>query len=187
MLNIISLEYNFVIKLFNVMKTKKILHIVFALISVAIDIFLIVEASMSGGDSGAQSLGFTDFIINIIRTINPNSILLNDLDTLHVVIRKLFGHFLAFGATGLFTTLSLVLLSDAFSRKKVRIAVISASIGLFLALLTEGIQLLTPGRAGQFQDVGIDFGGFLLFAGLIYLVSYLIYTNKMNQSKERSE
>ena len=169
------------------MKARKILHIAFALISIAIDVFLIVEACMDAGESGAQSLGFTDFVIGIIESINPDSMLIQNPDMFHAVVRKLFGHFLAFGGTGLFTTLSLVLLDDVFINKKVRIIVISCSIGLFLALLTEGIQLFTPGRAGQFVDVGIDFGGFLLFGGLIYIISYLIYKNKLNQSKERKE
>ena len=169
------------------MKTRRILHIIFALISLAIDIFLIVEACMNGGESGAQSAGFSDFLINIIKSINPNSILISDLDKFHAVIRKLFGHFLAFGGSGVFTMFALIMLKDSLETKKIRIVFISCSIWLFISLLKECIQLLTPGRAGQIRDVAIDFSGFLLFSGLIYIISYLIYLNKLKQSEERKE
>lgn len=168
------------------MKTKKILHIIFAILTIAIDVFLIVESAMSGGDSSSQSKGFTDFIVELIRHIDASSPILDDLDKLHGIIRKLFGHFLAFGGSGLMTTLSLIMLPDSLDKKKVKTMLISLSMGLSLALLTEGIQLLAPGRAGQFTDVFIDFSGFFLFAGLTYLLFYFIHIHGIKKSERNN-
>ena len=150
------------------------MHFVFAAITIAIYVFLIIESAMDGGNSSAQSQGFTAFLINVIRAIDSNSPLLSDLDVFHAVTRKLFGHFLAFGGAGIFTALSLLMLEKPFRLKTI---IIALAMGLSLAFITEGLQLIIPGRAGQFTDVLIDFSGFILFAGLIYLVIYLVFKN----------
>ena len=168
------------------MKTRRVLHIVFAALAIAIDVFLIVEAAMNGSQSSMQSEGFTQMLINLIKVIDPNSPLLNDLGLFHSVVRKVFGHFLSFGASGLFTTLSLLMLPKSTEEKKLKTIIISLSLGLFLSLLTECIQLFTAERAGQFTDVIIDFSGFLLFSSLIYLLFYFIFKNK-NKKKVEEE
>ena len=47
-------------------------------------------------------------------------------------------------------------------------------LGIVVAVTSELIQAFVPERAGTFTDVFIDLGGFILFAGLTYLIYFLI-------------
>lgn len=107
-------------------------------------------------------------------------------------IRKLVGHFGAFLVLGIFSTVTYFM----FFRKKlfpVGVA-INYSTSFGFAALTEYIQTKTPGRAGLFSDVLIDYYGFLTSATLITLsiiliflsiklVKYIIKKNKDNQKE----
>lgn len=58
------------------------------------------------------------------------------------------------------------------------------SIGLFIGLLTEFIQIFLEGRNPSFKDVGIDFSGYLI-GGLIMIIIYIfIYILKRKQTKQ---
>ena len=162
------------------MKIRKILFITFAVIALAINVLIIVLSATGGDRSGSQSLSFTKMIVDFINWIAPNSPIVQDQDKLHHIIRKLFGHFLLFGASGLFTTLTLVFSGDVFKNRKIETLLFSFSIGLTVATVSELIQIITPGRAGMFTDILIDFSGYLLFTILIYFVLFLINKSKTN-------
>lgn len=167
------------------MKNRKILHIVFAILLIALDVFLIVEASMNGSASGGQSNSFSQIFIDLVRAIDSNSPLLNDLDVFRLVIRKLFGHFLAFGLSGIFTVLTTLTLEEAITKKKIFVISFALVKGLLLASITELIQYFVPGRSGNFVDIFIDYGGFLLFASIIYIIVYFAIKNKsISESKK---
>ena len=156
------------------MKIRKILLISFAVIALAINILIIVLSATGADKSGSQSLGFTKMIINLINSIAPNSQIVQDQEKLHHIVRKVFGHFLLFGGSGLFTTLTLMFSGDIFKNRKIETLLFSSSIGLTIATISELIQIITPGRAGMFTDILIDFSGYLLFTILIYFVLFLI-------------
>lgn len=156
------------------MKTRKILFVVFGIIALAINVLIIVLSATNGERSGSQSLGFTKWVTSVITSIFPNSQIVQDQDHLHHVVRKLFGHFLLFGGSGLFTTLSLSFADNIFENKKIESIVFTLTIGLTVATISECIQLFTPGRAGAVIDILIDFSGYLLFAILIFFILYLI-------------
>ena len=160
------------------MKIRKILFITFAVIALAINVLIIVLSATSGDKSGSQSLSFTKMIVEIINTIAPNSPITQDQDKLHHVVRKLFGHFLLFGGSGLFSTLTLVFSGNVFNNRKIETILFSLSIGLAIATISELIQIITPGRAGMFTDILIDFSGYLLFTIIIYFVLFLINKSK---------
>ena len=163
------------------MKIRKILFITFAIIALAINVLIIVLSATGGDKSSSQSLSFTKMIVDIINTIAPNSPITQDQDRLHHVVRKLFGHFLLFGGSGLFTTLTLIFSGNVFKNRKIETLLLSTSIGLTVAAISELIQLFTPGRAGMFTDILIDFSGYLLFTILIYFVLFLIKKFKTNE------
>ena len=100
------------------MKTRKILFISFAVIALAINVLIIVESMIGGDSSSKQSISFTKEVVNIINTIAPNSEITKDQDKLHLMVRKIFGHFLLFGGSGLFTTLTLIFSGDVFKNRK---------------------------------------------------------------------
>ena len=168
------------------MKNRRILGIIFGVIALAINVLIIVESCIGGEGSGSQSLGFTNFIVSIIEKVVPNASILEDQEHLHSVIRKLFGHFLLFGLSGIFTTLS-ALFFNSVDEKKRNIILLSSSFGfgLLLATISEIIQYFIPGRAGVPTDVIIDFTGYFLFATITFGIYYLIYYNiNLRQEKE---
>ena len=100
-------------------------------------------------------------------------------------IRKGIGHFGAFLVTSIVSTLTLMVLFD----KKLWLLTVPINYiqGLFLADLTEFIQLFTPGRCGTFSDVLIDFSGFAIgatFITLILLALALVSYLKTKKAKE---
>ena len=156
------------------MKTRKILFYIFAVIALAINVLIIVESAMNGERSGSQSLGFTKAIVDIINNVFPNSSITQDQNLLHIVVRKVFGHFLLFGGSGLFTTLTLIFSGDVYKNKKIETLIFSLTIGLTIATASELIQIITPGRAGMITDILIDFSGYFLFTIIIYFVLFFI-------------
>lgn len=150
----------------------------FIVLSLTTDVFIIIESAMEGNASGIQSSGVTQFLVNIILSINPNSHINDDPELLHSIIRKLVGHFLLFGVSGFLTTIPFFF-SNSFIEKKVDIIVITLLKGFTLASITELIQHFIPNRYGSFTDILIDFSGFLLFSFLTYI---LIYINKKKKT-----
>ena len=162
------------------MRIRKILFISFAVIAIAINVLIIVFSATGGDKSSSQSLSFTKIIVNFINWIAPNSPIVQDQDKLHLIVRKVFGHFLLFGGSGLFTTSTLIFSGDVFKNRKIETLLLSFSIGLTVATISELIQIITPGRAGMFTDILIDFSGYLLFTIVIYFVLFLIKKSKTN-------
>ena len=164
------------------MKTRNILFYIFLILMVAVDVFIIVEGGINGTNSASQSAGVTQWIISIIEKINPSSRFVTDPDWAHMVIRKLVGHFGLFGVSGIFTVLTLSMIDDAYINKKIQIAISALAIGLSVAVISEAMQFVTPGRYMSIIDVLIDYSGFILFGGITYLIFFLV-----NRKKEKVE
>lgn len=165
------------------MKAKYTLSYIFFAITIVIDILIIVESCYSGSASGSQSKGVTDAIISFITLIDPTNTIKDNPEQAHAVIRKLIGHFLFFGVSGIFNALSFCLIDGLMVDKKKEIIIAGLSFGFSFALLSEIIQLLIPGRAGMFTDVLIDFSGFAFF----FLVVFVIFLAKQNHNKKKME
>lgn len=176
--------HNFVIKLFTKMKRRQILTLIFGVIALAINVLIIVESCINGEGSSSQSLGFTNMIVNILEKIFPNTPITEDREQLHAIVRKLFGHFLLFGLSGIFTTLTLLVrLENPHKKDWIINGSISAGIGLTIAAISEFIQAFQPGRAGLPSDVLIDFSGYLLFGSIVFVIYMLVYY-KISSKKE---
>ena len=99
----------------------------------------------------------------------------------HSFIRKSAGHFALFGITAVF---GLIFFYTYFEdKKKIWMGlVISISIGLFIAALSELIQYNIPTRGGSFKDVGIDFVGYIIGTiitlGVILIITAIKKRNK---------
>lgn len=156
------------------MKVKKILAIIFGVIAIAINVLIIVESFIGGFSSSQQSAGFTQIIINVLNAIGLKS-LTEDPEALHAFIRKLFGHFLLFGLSGIFTSLSILLSTKEYKGSNwLFMAIAISTIGISMAIISEFIQFFVPDRAGMISDVAIDSGGYLLFAGIVYLFFFIV-------------
>ncbi len=157
------------------MKIRHILFYIFLTLSVATYTWILVESGVNGSNCANESLGLVNSFIAWVKTFAPDSPIVQDPETTHTVIRKLVGHFLFFGLAGIFTSLTFVFLDDGLSKRKIESIILMASVGFIMALASELIQLVTPGRFFMFTDVLIDFSGFVLFAGFVYLISFLVF------------
>ena len=160
------------------MKTRDVLFYIFLTLMVAVDVFIIVEGGVNGSNSASQSVGFTQWFINLVNSINPNSPIVTNPEMTHTVIRKLVGHFGLFGVSGILTVVTLSMIDEAYLNKKVQIIISSLTLGLTVAIISELMQLFTPGRYMSFIDVLIDYSGFILFGGLTFLIFYLVNYKK---------
>ena len=160
------------------MNTRKIFCYIFLALSVAINVFIIVEGAVNGSNSASQSMGFTQMFIELVKKIAPNSPIVLNPEVTHSVIRKLVGHFGLFGLSGILTTTALSLIDNAYINKKLEIIIASASTGLVIALISELMQLFTPGRYMSMIDVLIDYSGYILFGGITFLIFYLVNRKK---------
>ncbi|MFA5503000.1 MAG: VanZ family protein [Bacilli bacterium] len=151
---------------------------------VLLNIFIILESTISGEISGEQSSQFSNLAAEFINTLKPETINFENVEQFHGFIRKFFGHFLLFFGDGLlgFFTFHLLLkekpLYVGFS--------IASACGLFIAVSSELIQLLIPERAGLLTDVLIDLLGYMIPLLLGYLI-ILIIDHRKNKSSQISE
>ncbi len=104
-------------------------------------------------------------------------------DTINYWVRKILGHFLCFAATGFFGYLTAV--SFFFDEKKKKIISLSlvAFIGLVLAFLSEFLQIFAGQRGPSFQDVLIDFSGYL--SGMLFTFLLLLLIMKIRSRKKK--
>ena len=155
------------------MKARKILFYIFACIALAINVLIIVESCIGGEGSASQSISVSESIADAIESLFPDSNI--DHVAFHSAIRKIVGHFLLFGLSGIFTCLTFVMNDYLRVKLKWKNIIIIASIGLTVAFISELIQYFTPGRYGALLDILIDYAGYILFGGLTYLITYLIF------------
>lgn len=87
-------------------------------------------------------------------------------------VRKGLGHFSAFLILGIFSTLTWLLFFNGW--KLIFSIPINFGAGFFMAVLTEYIQTLVPGRYGTAKDVFLDYDGFLVSAITITAIFVLV-------------
>ena len=160
------------------MKKRQFLFYIFLVLSIAINVFIIVEGAIDAEGSSSQSFGITQIVINIFKAIAPNSRIATDPDFAHHLVRKLVGHFGLFGVSGILTTLTFIFGHTDFDKMKIRIVINSSVLGLSVAFISELLQLTAPGRAFAVTDVLIDFSGYVLFGGTTFLIYYLVHKHK---------
>ena len=142
--------------------------------------YIIYHSCMDASASSGASQGVVQILQNIINTLFPNAINESNFDAFHSFIRKFIGHFMMFVIDGFFVSWTIYLFN--VEKMKTRLfyigIIISLVFGLLLASTTEFIQLYTPGRSGEFKDVMIDFGGYLLGFLLLFLICLIRILNK---------
>ncbi|MDR0934982.1 MAG: VanZ family protein [Erysipelotrichaceae bacterium] len=155
---------------------KKNLKWILLTIFITLNLFIVFESCLPAGESSSQSNLVVDISKDIINFFRPDTITNSNIDALAMAVRKVIGHFLLFalnGLIGFFTFISL------FKNKKWWLSIIiNLIIGLSVAILTEIIQIFTPGRAGLISDVLLDYSGYLLPLLIGYSVILIIRLTK---------
>ena len=149
------------------MKKYKCLFIIFLILAIAMNIFVIVESCLPGAESKMQSDWLSVLIANIFN--------LSVTDDFVYYTRKFIGHFSFFLIDGVITSLSIKFTLQFKNKYKHKWLIIySLPFGLFLAFLTELIQNATPGRYFTIADVGIDFAGYLIGFLIIFIIKLIM-------------
>ena len=153
------------------------------ILAVAINGYIIMHSCLDAIESTKASAGVVEVAEEVVNTVRPETITPENHDTFASFIRKAFGHFGLFAVSGLLSSLALYLSLAPHSWCKHYLNVMfSLVFGLFMGILTEGIQLTVPGRSGEFTDVLIDFSGYFLGTLLLGIILFLI-TRKLHKKK----
>ena len=170
-------------------KKFKIIRLIILIIFIISCIILIIEAATPGSASSNKSNFVSDAIANTINGISEaftKKPKITDFDSFRAFIRKAVGHYGAFLFMSIFATLSAMLYYHKNSWKVFIIKIIIViSFGILFAALTESIQLMIPGRAGQIRDIFIDFSGYMTSSLIIILIFFIkYYIQYINRDKK---
>ena len=167
----------------NVSKKYLIWTIIVCVLALAVNVFIIIHSCLNASQSSSASNSVTDFIARIINSIKPGTITDANYDSFSGFIRKAIGHFGLFMVSGLLSTLAFYLVLNLFKWAKYYLQIIIALVfGLMIAIVTEIIQLNVPGRSGEFTDVLIDYGGYVLGFSIIFFILFLVIRFKNKKS-----
>lgn len=167
------------------MKKNKILFWIAFALTLAVDIFIIVNAFLNGEKSAAESNNFAHTTADVINTVKPETITPQNFDSFAFSLRKLVGHFGIFVVSGIFATLATSLaFFEVKNHKKLFIILVSFGHGLLLAFCSEFIQKFVADRSGNLIDVSIDFSGYIL--GFLLMILILFICTKKSKNKIRN-
>ena len=157
----------------NFLKRFNAIQWIIILLAISINVFIIVNACLPAEPSTEESNWIVVLFKNIINAFRKDTINDSNIGEFSSFIRKFIGHFSLFMVSGFLTTLSIKFIHYDLKQKFILFLIISCISGLFLAILTEFIQLFVPGRSGEIRDVMIDFSGYLLAVAIVGLIVYM--------------
>ena len=159
-------------------KLDLVLMIIFTVLALAINAYIIYHSCLNGAQSSQASQGVVEVSEEVVNTVRPGTVTPENYNSFATFIRKSLGHFGLFVVSGIFSSLAIYYIFKDFKWIKHFLNTIFAlSFGLIIAMTTEIIQLNVPERSGEFTDVLIDYGGYLLGAFLVGVVLFLVIRN----------
>ena len=161
--------------------------IIFSLLAIAINAYIIVHSCLDAIKSTEASNGVVEITEDIVNTVAPGTITPENHETFASFVRKAFGHFGLFAISGFLSSLAIYLAISPFNKQKYyQIIIIALSFGLLMGFITETIQIFVPGRSGELTDVLIDFSGYL-FGFLIILLILLLIIRHIHKEQAKQE
>ena len=165
-------------------KTYNILKIIFIILALAINFYILAQALLPSEQSTASASPVVETAADVVNTFQPETIDKSNIPGwFTTLIRKLFGHFGLFAVSGIITSLA-VYFSLKFHERffhHYHMGVLSLIIGLVMAFGSELCQLIPSGRSCEIRDVLIDFSGYLM--GFLLLSIILLILVKRHKIK----
>ena len=153
------------------MKKRQILKWVILVIAIAINLFILINAFITGEASAKESNMVAHTAADVVNTVKPETITPSNFDRFAFDIRKLVGHFGLFSVSGIFSSWGLYLfVKDSKAGYFLWQLLITFGFGFVMAVTSELAQIFVEGRTGAWADVGIDFGGYFLGVLLVFLI-----------------
>ena len=172
-------------------KKFRIIRLIILIVFILSCVILIIEAFTPGTASSNKSNFVSDAIAKTINGISEaitKKPKINNLEDFRAFIRKAIGHYGAFLFMAIFATLTAMFYYRYNSWKVFIIKIIIIVLfGFGFAAITELIQIVTPGRAGLFKDVFIDFSGYMTSATIIILIFFIKYFIQYKNRDKKEE
>ena len=156
------------------MENKKKMNYIYLVLYLLSILVAYISSLQSGKISSSESGWITDFLFKMATDLDFLKLDL-DYETLHGIVRKLFGHFGWFFVMGTFGFLTF----SPFLEDRQKWLWISLTIGMVVAITSELMQFLAIERSPMGSDMAINFGGYLMST----LLCFLIYKIKRNNNK----
>lgn len=144
--------------------TKKI---IFTLLYIILALVSIIFSLQNGEASSNESSFVTNIAIRVLNAITFNKINF-EYDLIHLLIRKVIGHFSLFFLIGLFGYITYNLYFNSIKKAWI----VNLIVAIFIVVTSEGLQLLSRGRSCEFKDMIIDYSGCLLATLICVLISF---------------
>ena len=150
----------------------KYLKYIFLVCYIFLTLVIFLKSIEDGDQSSASSDQVTDIIVGTIDGITQGDESITDkfdIKDIKLFIRKAIGHFGIFLVLGIFSCLTYYY----FIRNKTYAVVFTIIAGIFTAIISELLQAIPSDRNPSFNDILIDFSGYLLSIIIIGLIIYL--------------
>ena len=159
----------------------KYLKYLFLVLYIFATLLICYKSLENGTISSESSKEVTDTIIGSVDNILPSEEPITNkisFDKLHILVRKLIGHFGSFLVLGMLGCLVCFL----FIYEKKFSILTTLLIGALTAILSELLQFIPDNRYPSVKDVLIDCCGYfvgIIFIGIIFYLPYYLKKNKV--------
>jgi uncharacterized protein YjdB len=128
--------------------------------------------------------GILDPVVYEINFVIEGKPFIENLSEFYYIVRKSIGHFGAFFVLGGLGAFAFLL---TFDRKRwLFSAPLTITLGFCMAALTEYIQTFVPGRYGCWDDVWLDFYGYMSSTLLVIILLTIIYKVLYYKNKKKA-
>ena len=128
------------------MKKSIILKWIVLVLAISINVFILVNAFVNGEASAKESNTIAQTAADVVNTVKPETVTPSNFNHFAYDIRKLFGHFGLFAASGLFSSWALYLFV-----KETKLGyflwqlLITLLFGFIMAISSEFVQIFIDG------------------------------------------
>ncbi|MGM9972390.1 MAG: VanZ family protein [Anaeroplasmataceae bacterium] len=152
------------------MSKHKIYQTIVLILYILVLILFMLLSIQSGSDSGSLSGSVADIIKDMYESIFHDKI--NNINRFNYYIRKIIGHYGFFLLIGLLSSMYLYSIRRV---KYIFLIGINFSFPLIYAFISEYVlQSLANNRNPSFNDVWIDYAGFLTSGIILTIIFYFI-------------
>lgn len=156
-------------------------------VSIFLNLFILINAFIPGNESAESSSWIAILCAHVINLFKAGTINDTNMEAFSAFIRKFVGHFSLFLVDGVISSLYLHFLRLVYPTLKWWMTLlISFLSGLFIASLSEFIQIFIPGRVGALSDVLIDSGGYVVGLLAVVFVFLLLALLALKRKKKNT-
>lgn len=170
------------------MTKSRILAIIFMVIYITLLFFFVKMGLEDSEKSTETSSQVVEVVTEVVEKVTPDDYVVNK-EKVSFLTRKIIGHFGYNVIMGIFLLLAIYAFfyykCDYAQYKKYtfKFFLIAILASLFIAIISELIQLIPAGRSCEIKDMAIDYSG-AVFGSLLTMLGFMIFTKKQKGVNE---